>query len=472
MKLKANLLLALLLVLAAAAPVVAGGDEERATHPDQLHFGPPSLTIPRPDRVVLDNGMVLWFMEDRELPLVNVTMWFRSGAKYEPDGKAGLAAMTAAYVRNGGAGGMNRLAFDEELEFLAANLGVGIEAEHGQVGLNVLVKDLDKGLEMTKKMMVEPGFDPMIFPLIKQSFANQIMRQSDSPAGVLGQRFPGILYPHHPYGRVPTLDSIRAVTRDDCMDFWKRSLAAGPIYVGVAGDLSKEEAVAKVNAVFGDLRPERKPWPEVPALERTFDPKFVVIERPVTQSHIRMAHRMVKRTDPDRNALDVMNLILGSGSFASRLTQVVRVREGLAYSVYSMVTRSEDLGLWTASVETKGETTYKAIDLIVKEMERIRTEPVSDEDLALAKDSILNGLAFNRAEPARLVENFLSVEYYGYPENYIEDFGKRIAAITKEDILRVAKEYLHPDQLTIVVVGNPAIFDARPDYLPEPQIEK
>jgi predicted Zn-dependent peptidase len=464
---KATLLI--LVLLAVAAPVVAG-EGERARHPDELTFEAPELVIPKPERLVLDNGMVLWFQEDRELPVVDVTMWFRSGSKYEPADKAGLAMMTGAYARAGGAGAMNRLQFDEALEFLAASLGARIEGEHGQVNLNVLRKDLDRGLELMATMVRKPAFDPMIFPLLRQSFASQIARRGDSPGGILAERFPGLLYGEHPYGHVPTMATVSAITRDDCVEFWNRSLAAGTIYLGVAGDVSKDEIVEKLNAVFGDFRPEPRPWPEVPALERTYDHKVYLIPRPVTQSHIRIAERLVKRTDPERNTLDVMNMILGSGSFASRLTRLVRVQEGLAYSVMSMVERREDLGLWTASVQTKGETTWKAIDLILGEMKRIRTEPVTDEELTVAKDSILNGLAFNRADPFPLVENFLSVEYHGYPEDFIETFPQRIAAVTKEDILRVAQKYLHPDKVTIVIVGNPEIFDERPEDVPEPVV--
>jgi len=456
--------------LGVATGIALSGEKPRAIHPDELTFEPLHFEVTEPERIELPNGMVLYFLEDRELPLVDMTIWFRSGAVYEPAGKEGLAALTSVYARNGGAGERNRMAFDEEVEFLAASIEVGISDEHGEAGLSVMKKDLDRGLSLLADLLRRPAFDPMILPLIKQSFVTNLRRRGDSPAGALAEAFPPLVYPDHPYGRVPTEESILSITREDCVAFWTKYLQPDSMIVGVAGDVSKEEIVGKLAEVFGDWKAEKVEYPPVPKLERTYDPAVVLIPRPETQSTVTMAHRAVKRTDPDRVTLDVMNLILGGGGFSSRLTEIVRVREGLAYSVYSMVTRKIDLGLWQASVQTKGETTWKAIGLILDEMRRIREEPVSDEELRLAKESLLNGMVFNVAQPFGVVDQYVSLEYLGYPRDWMKTFEKRIAAVTKEDIQRVAKEYLRPDGLTIVIAGNPETFDARPEGIAEPTV--
>jgi predicted Zn-dependent peptidase len=183
-----------------------------------------------------------------------------------------------------------------------------------------------------------------------------------------------------------------------------------------------------------------------------------------------MGHLGLKRTDPDRVVCDVMNLVLGGGGFTSRLTEVVRTRGGLAYDVGSFFTRQRDLGLFTASVQTKGETTWKAIGLILDEIRRIRDEPVPQEELDRAKDIFLNGLVFSYAQPMNLVESVVSLEYYGYPRDWLSRWRETVESITVEDVQRVAREYLHPDGLTIVIVGNPDVFDERPEGLPEPEI--
>jgi len=464
------LTLAAIAVIGTAAGLAVSGENDRATHPRELEFEPLHVEIPQPERVVLSNGMILYYLEDRELPLVDMTIWFKAGAKYEPVGKEGLASMTAVYARNGGAGERDRMQFDTEAEFLAANIEVGIQGEHGEAGLSVMKKDVDAGLSLLADLLRRPRFDPQLFPLVQQSLITNISRASDSPAGALSRAFPGQLYGDHPYGRVPTTGSIASITRDDCVAFWKKYLQPDTMILGVAGDISLEEIVAKLEKVFGDWKAEPVEFPEIPALERTYDPKVILIPRIEGQSHIQMAHRGVKRTDPDRVTLDIMNFILGGGGFSSRLTEVVRVREGLAYSVHSMVSRKVDLGLWQAAVQTKGETTWKAIGLIVAEMKRIREEPVSDEELRLAKDSFLNGMVFNVTQPFGVVDQFVSLEFLGYPSDWMQTFEKRVAAITQADVLRVAKKYLRPDGLTIVIAGNPDTFDERPKGMPEPKV--
>jgi len=457
-------------VIGAAAGLAVSGDKDRPAHPGELTFEPLHVTIPEPERIELSNGMVLYYLEDRELPIVDLTLWFRAGAKYEPVGKEGLASLTAVYARNGGAGERNRMMFDMEAEFIAANIEVGIQGEHGEAGLSVMKKDVDQGLSLLADLLRRPLFDPELFPLIQQSFLTNISRAADTPAGALSRAFPAQLYGDHPYGRVPTIESISAITREDCVAFWKTWLQPDSMILGVAGDIGKDEIVAKLEKVFGDWKAVKVEFPEIPALSRTFDPKVVLIPRPEGQSHIQMAHRAVKRTDPDRVTLDIMNFILGGGGFSSRLTEIVRVREGLAYSVYSRITRKVDLGLWEASVQTKGETTWRAIELIRDEMKRIREEPVKDEELRLARESFLNGMVFNVSQPFSVVGQFVSLEFLGYPKDWMTTFEKRIAAITKADIQRVAKEYLRPDGLSIVIAGNPDTFGERPEWLPEPKV--
>jgi predicted Zn-dependent peptidase len=466
---QAGLTAAFLILALLAAPAGAG---ERPKHPDELSFDPLSVEIPNPERFTLENGIVVYLLEDHELPLVDVTLWMRTGGIYVPPEKTGLAMFTGAYVRNGGTASMNRMQVDQTLEFLAAGLNVQIGPEHGEATLSVLAKDLEKGLAILSDVVRRPAFDPSIFMLLRQSVLNGIRRQEDTPAGVLGQRFPGLVYGDHPYGRVPTEETVSAITREDCVEFWNRTLSPDQVMVGVSGDVTKEQLAKLLTATFGDWERKEVVYPEVPSLERKYDYRLEIVPRPEPQSHIRLAHLGLKRTNPDRVRLQVMNLILGGGSFSSRLTEIVRVREGLAYSVYSQVTLAADLGLFAASVQTKGETTYRAIDLILREMKRIREEPVSDEELALAKDMILNGLVFSYSQPAEVVRNRVLLEYYGYPEDWMHTWRDIIANVTKEEVQRVAKQYLRPDGVTICVVGNPETFDERPDYLPAPNAEK
>jgi zinc protease len=226
--------------------------------------------------------------------------------------------------------------------------------------------------------------------------------------------------------------------------------------------------LAKLEKLFGGWKAEKAVLPEVPAVNPEPEHGVHLVEKDVTQSSIRIGHLGVKRNSEERVRADLMNIILGGGSFFSRLNGAVRGRQGLAYSVYSQFTRAEDLGLFQVSTDTKSESTWKAVSIILDEIQKIREEPVTKEELETARGMILNGIVFGFENPADVAEAYVSLEYYGYPADWYDRYLSIVRTITIDEIREVAKRRLDPENITILVVGKASSLDERPASIPEP----
>jgi zinc protease len=457
--------LLVLAVLLTAAPLLAA---PRADHPSQLKFEPLEFEIPKTTRHVLDNGMVVHLLENHELPLVTVTAWVRAGGKYDPADKAGLAALAGMTMRAGGSEKHPMEAFDEELDRISALLGTSFELEHAECKLDVLARNLDRGLELYAELLTKPAFPDPILMRFKQRLAAAYRMRNDDPGGIADREIGKLLYGDHPYAREATPATIGAITRDDLVAMHANTFRPGNVILGVAGDFESEAMLAKLEKLFGGWKAEKAVLPEVPAVNPEPEHGVHLVEKDVTQSSIRIGHLGVKRNSEERVRADLMNIILGGGSFFSRLNGAVRGRQGLAYSVYSQFTRAEDLGLFQVSTDTKSESTWKAVSIILDEIQKIREEPVTKEELETARGMILNGIVFGFENPADVAEAYVSLEYYGYPADWYDRYLSIVRTITIDEIREVAKRRLDPENITILVVGKASSLDERPASIPEP----
>jgi len=218
--------------------------------------------------------------------------------------------------------------------------------------------------------------------------------------------------------------------------------------------------VRRIKKTFGTWKSQKIEFPKVQPVEVSYEQSINYIDRDLTQTHLRIGHLGIRRDNPDFFALSIMNDILGGRPFSSRLFQEIRTKGGLAYSVGSVLRpRNFDLGVFFAYAQTKSELTHQAISAILKEVEKIQTHPVSDEELNEAKESFLNSYVFSFSSPSQIVHRQVRLEYYGLPSDFLESFRDHVIAVTKEDIQRVARKYLHPEDLVFLVVGNQEHFD-------------
>jgi predicted Zn-dependent peptidase len=447
----------------AAGPVPAQ-TAPPAQDPRTMKFEPVKIPTPTAERVVLDNGMVVYLLPDPELPLVTVTTLVRTGSIYDPAEKIGLADLTGSVMRTGGTERMSGDAVDEELEYLAANISIGIGTESGGATLDVVKKDFRRGLSIFADLLRRPAFDPAKLELAKRQALETIRRRLDSPSGITAREFRKLVYgPEHPFGRESTTETVSRVTRDDLLAFHRRYFVPDSIILGVSGDFDKTQMLAAMQEVFGDW--QRQPVvlpvipPVTPASSGTARPVFLV-QRNLTQTHLRVGQLSVKEDDPDYFALALLDDILGGNSFTSRLFRDVRSRQGLAYSVGSAIRPGHMVpGVFLMHALTKAPTTYQALNSILEQFDRLRQEPVSDLELQQAKDAFLNSFVFSFADAGQVVGRLMDLEYNGLPPDFLQRFRDGVVSLTKEDLLRVARKHLHPDRLIILAVGKAEDFE-------------
>jgi zinc protease len=425
-------------------------------------FAPVAFTPPVPERVVLDNGMVVYLLEDHELPLVTITATIRTGGWLDPADKIGLAGIAGATMRTGGTQRMGAAELDRELEHMAAPVSVGIGTESGSAMLDVLAKDLPRGLRLFADVLMTPAFDPARVELAKLQAIEGIRRRQDQPQSIVGREFAKLLYGSaHPYARESTVESVSKITRDDLLAFHAKTVHPNGIILGVTGDFDRAAMVALLKETFGAwMKGDVAPivLPPVAADAARADKTVVrFVGKNTSQTHLRVGHLSIKEDDPDYPAMVLLNDILGGSSFRSRLFNDVRTKRGLAYSVGSSFRAGvRERGVWAMRAETKMESTQEAISRLTANMDQLRAQPVTDEELAEAKESFVNSFVFSFASPSAIVGRLIGLEYDGLPKDFLQQLRDKVVKLTKEDLQAAARKHLHPDQLRILAVGQPS----------------
>jgi predicted Zn-dependent peptidase len=431
--------------------------------PRTMTFDPVTITVPEVERVVLENGLIVYLLPDRELPLVSVSAMIRTGSIYEPADKVGLAGLTGIVMRTGGTARLAGDQVDEELEFLAANISMGIGGESGSASLDLLKKDLPQGLAIFADMLRTPAFESTKVEQAKRQALDAIRRRPDSPGGIAAREFRKLLFgADHPLGRESTTDTVSRITRDDLVAFHRQFFAPNSLILGVTGDFEKPAMLDALRKAFGDWKPQTVALPALPPVAASpgAGRSVNILRRDLSQTHLRIGHLSVKENDPDYFALALLEDILGGNSFTSRLFRDVRSRQGLAYSVGSrIVPGNAGPGVFMMQALTKGPSTYQALSSMLDHMERMRQEPVAPEELQLAKDAFLNSFVFSFADSGLIVGRLMGLEYHGLPKDFLQRFRDSVVRLTKEDLLRVARLHLHPDRVIILAVGKDNDFE-------------
>jgi len=446
----------------AVAPAVGKPESEGARKVAGFKFDPLNFVPPKAERVVLGNGMILYLLEDHDLPIFSVTARIKTGAIYEPPGKAGLASLTGHVMRDGGAISMPADKMNEELEFMAASVETSIDRESGNASLSTLKKDIDNGLKVFADVLMNPAFPEDKISMRKDEVIESIRRENDNPTLISHREFRKVLYDSaHPYSRKVdgTLESLAAITREDIVAFHKKYFHPNYMILGIAGDFDKDEIIKKLNVVFADWKREEIVFPEVPKVERKYEKSVNYIYKDVNQSNVIMGHLGIHRKSPDYFPVMIMNFVLGGGAFTSRIPGRIRSDEGLAYSANSAFQTSRDIGIFFVSCQTKLESTNRAISIALEELEKIRKTPIDKDELLQAKETFTNQFVFRFTTSASIVGQMVDIEYEELPLNYFETYVEKVQAVTQEDIQRVANKYLHPDKIKILVVGNKEKFD-------------
>jgi zinc protease len=429
-------------------------------HPDQLTFEPLVFKIPEVERIVLPNGMRLYFREDRELPLIQVTAMAEAGSISDPVEKTGLGSLFAATMRSGGAGLLNPAELDEALARLAADLSVSTDTYATSVQLSLRATDLPDGLAILADLLRHPTFDPARLDLARKQMVEGIRRQNDHPGTVASNALMRAIYGEHPLGRTPTEESVAAITRDDLVDFHRHYFHPNNMWLAVSGDIDKADLMRELEGVFGDWEQGEFPRQEIPPVTAVPRPVALVDERNIPQTTILIGSLGIDKDNPDLHAVRVMNYILGGGGFNARLMQEIRSNRGLAYSVYSYYQVGRRLpGPFVAGSETKSSSTGEVVSEMKRMMAEMRNSHVSEAELRLARESLVNSFVFGFTDAHAVVTQTMRLDFYDYPPDYLETYRDRVAEVSAEDVLRAARRHLRPEDMTVVLVGDAAVFN-------------
>jgi zinc protease len=419
------------------------------------------IEVPDVEQMTLDNGMRLFLLEDHELPLINMSVMIRTGAVYEPAEKIGLASITGEVMRTGGTASKTGDQIDEELESIAASVETGIGLNVGSASMSVLKQDLDKGLSILADVLMNPAFREDKIQLAKIQTHSMIDRRNDSVGAVAGREFDKLIYgPASVYARHEEHATIASISRDDLVNFHRKYFGPNNAMLAVWGDFDTKQMIEKIEKAFEGWQKVALDLPEMPKVRYDFRKTVNVVRKDdVNQSNVYLGHIGGLMSDPDYFALIVMNRILGGG-FTGRLFKNVRSREGLAYSVFGAYSANYEYpGEFYVGCQTKSESTVHAIRAMIREVEKMQEAEVTDEELALAKDSFLNAFVFNFDTKGEIVNRLMTYEYFSYPADFLQRIKQNVEKVTKADVLRVARKHLQPDKLQILAVGRPDDFD-------------
>ena len=407
-----------------------------------------------PKRTVLSNGMVLLTSEQRTLPMVSIELLVDAGSAHESANQAGLANLTAKLLTYG-TKGQNAVQINETLDFIGASLETGCGQDTASLSMTVLKKDLTTGLDLLADILTQPTFPQAEIDRQKQAVIATIRANEENPGAVAAKAFAAALFPQSPYGRPVegTEASVKSLQQKNLQDFFARYYRPNRTIVAIVGDVSEQEIAPLLsNALRGWEKGEPSAPPTAPV--NIGPPKLVRVNKELTQANIAMGHGGVARGNPDYYAIQVMNYILGGGGFSSRAMDSIRNERGLAYSVYSFFAAEKSHGTFEFVMQTKNETATEAIRIATDEMRRIREQLVSDQELNDAKDYLIGSFPL-RFDTNRKVASFLAqVEYFEIGLDYPDRYPNLIRGVTREDVLRVARQYLQPDKLITVIVGN------------------
>jgi zinc protease len=408
-----------------------------------------------PTRITLPNGVQLFLVEDHELPFITGFVRIRGGSRDEPAEKVGLVSLYGQAWRTSGTATTSGDVLDDQLAAKAASAETGGAQASTYVSWNSFAKDFDSVFATALDLLLHPSFQQSKLDLAKRSELTGILRRNDDASAIASREAVQIAYgPANPYGRIPEIATVSAVTLDDLKAWHQRTVVGSNLIVGVIGDFKIADMEAKLRAGFSPI-PQGT---EFPATKIEFsEPKpgiYFANKGDVDQSNVYMVGLGTEERNPDFYALSVMNEIF-SGGFGSRVVQQVRTKLGLAYDVGGSFGAAYDHpGLFAVGLGTKSSSTDAATKATLDEVRKLRTEPPTEAELRKAKDDLLNSFIFNYDSPEKVLGQQITLAVYGYPPDFLERYRAGVERVTAADVARVAQKYVQPEKLAIVVVGN------------------
>ena len=423
------------------------------------------LNFPVRSATTLPNGLGLVIVEDQRLPLISFRLAFRSGDVNDPPALPGLADMMSHLLTEGTATRTSR-EIAEQVERLGATLTVGSGSDFTTVAASALSIYAEEILELLAEVTLSPSFPQNEIDLARENTKQLLIQQRAQPNFLASERMAQVMFGEHPYGRIsPTPESLDALKRDDFLKFRESTFIPNNAVMIIVGDVESDSIAARVEQFLGNWKPGVLPDVSFPALPKRSARAIYLVDRPGSaQTNIVIANQGITRTSPDYFPMLLMHTVLGSNA-SSRLFMNLREEKGYTYGAYSNLDTRRLAGTFRATAEVRTPVTGASLHEFFKELERVRNEAVSEEEIGNAK-SYLSGVFPLRIETQDgLVDQLVSIRMYDLPDDYLQTYRDQVDAVTAKDIQRVAQAYVRPDEAAIVLVGDAeAISDQVSSY--------
>jgi zinc protease len=406
------------------------------------------------NRKVTGQGLTVLHVRRDNLPMVVFKLLVRTGAAHEPGGREGLANLTAALLEEGTERRTSK-EISDAIEFIGARYGASAGMDYTTLSLKVLRKDLRKGFDIFSDVLLNPTFPEEEVARVKDLVKGSLRQREEDPSFLANRAFLKEVYGNHPYSRIVAgiPESVDAITRDDIASFHSEYYVPNNCILAVVGNISEQDLNSLLNRYLGRWRGKPVPPLDVAPPERP-SKKVIAIDKDLTQANILVGHLGVERENPDYYALAVMNYILGGGGFSSRLMSSIRDEMGLAYDVHSFFSPGKVSGSFEVGVQTKNASAKTVISEVLRQMRLIREEKVSSKELEDAKSFLIGSYPRKFDTMSKIAGFLIQVEFFGLGLEYIDNYPEIIRSVTEDDILRVAKEYITPENYVLVVVAR------------------
>ncbi|MDP2196180.1 MAG: pitrilysin family protein [Rhodocyclaceae bacterium] len=401
---------------------------------------------------VAPTGAKVYFVASRDLPILDVQIDFVAGGARSPADKSGVASLTASLL-DAGAGSLDEEQISGRLVDLGARLSSGSDHDKASVNLRTLSFATEKtgALALMRAVLSAPTFPEAVLAREKTRTIESLKEADTRPDAIAGKRFVAALYPGHPYGNVATPESVAKVVRDDLVTFYQTYYTARGAVVSIIGDVSRSEAEA-IAVQLTEALPAGEPVAALPPVTLP-QRETLKVAHPAAQSHIHVGLPTITRTDPDYFALLVGNYTLGGGGFVSRLMKEVREKRGYAYSVYSTFAPRVLPGPFQIGLQTKREQADDALQVVDAVLTKFLAEGPTAQELAAAKKNLIDGQALRIDSNAKLLAHLSLIGFHGLPLDYLDQFPRKVAAITRDDVRAAFRRHVKPENLVTVIVA-------------------
>jgi predicted Zn-dependent peptidase len=439
--------------------VALGASFSWATPPTLPTFPPLEFHPPKPERFVLDNGLIVFLLEDHELPLIRVEMDFHIGTQYDPPEKVGLNSLYSQVLTEGGSLAHSPEDIEKILDKTASGIGFSTELENGSGAMSCRAEDFDLIFGLFTDLILHPQFRKDHVELAKVKSLESLRRMNDDPEDIARREFRGIIYgKSHPYARVPSPDTIGSISRQDLLELHDHYFKPNTSAIAISGDFSSAAMKNKIKSALGSWARGDVVYPALAPVTYTPRKEVYFVQRPINQSQIRIGYTGLERHNPDHFAWELFNELWGSGA-TSLLFKNIRTRQGLAYAVGSGFSEPFMKGLIVAISQTRGSQTIAAIQSMLQLTQDAQAAPFTAEEIKAGKESIINRFVENYTSSAQIASQIMNNEFFHFPPDYIDTYTAHVAQVRAEDLARVGKTYLHPEQSTLLVVGDLSTFE-------------